>query len=170
MFRGYKKSNIGITENAKLIKATELGIPEEQIVARKCDSQGNAVTHGTDNRSPIQKYATEGIDFTSASKQLAITISHLNELINQHRLFIFDNLTDLLAEFPRYVYQHNDRTGVREIKKKNCDMLDALRYACEDITARNEILSFVQQKRKENRYNPLEANVMNTDRYVGQNN
>lgn len=144
-FRGYKKRELDIRQNADEIKKLLEGIPPHNIVVKVCDSQGRARTHGTETNSSFVSYDAHGINFIAASKSRNSTIAHLNTLINEGRLKIFDNLDFLRREFPQFVYKPDAKSGEQNIIRKDCDGLDALRYASELINPRNTIKEKIQE-------------------------
>lgn len=56
--------------------------------------------------------------------------SHIRQLINEHRLFLFDDLKSHRSEFESYHYPEELRPGAKEDPvKENDHLMDALRYA-----------------------------------------
>lgn len=57
-------------------------------------------------------------------------ISHIKQLIQEHRLFIFDDLISHIAEFESYHYSDQPRPGKEDDPvKENDHLMDAMRYS-----------------------------------------
>ncbi len=145
VFGGYKERGLDVRANAEKIKNLASQFAEKQVVAFVCDSQGSRRTHESEGGSVFLQYAGLGVYFHPASKNRDNTILHLNTLINEGRLKIFNNLDFLIQEFPKFAYQIKEKTGERAISRRDCDTLDALRYGVEIISNRN----IVEEHQKE---------------------
>jgi phage terminase large subunit len=83
-------------------------------------------------RSDQMEFSDHGIHTIAGQNAVEAGINRIKERLQNNRLFIFENCTNLRQEFKKYRWRDDPRTGEDGKPlpiKKNDHLLDALRYA-----------------------------------------